>query len=154
MSYVYLLVSTKGNTYVGATVDLNRRLRQHNKEIKGGAHATGVKVAQGETWVRAAHVSGFPDWQAALQFEWRWKQLSRKISIHKTPLERRFMALKILVNLPQSTSKARPYIEWESPPEIHIETEEANIYYDKLFKENTEIYIPDGKTNSQFEETK
>ena len=40
MSYVYLLVSTKGNTYVGATVDLNRRLRQHNKEIKGGAHAT------------------------------------------------------------------------------------------------------------------
>ena len=28
MSYVYLLVSTSGNTYVGATVDLNRRLRQ------------------------------------------------------------------------------------------------------------------------------
>ena len=82
MSYVYLLVSTSGNTYVGATVDLNRRLRQHNKEIKGGAHATGIKVAQGETWIRAAHVSGFPDWQAALQFEWRWKQLSRKISLN------------------------------------------------------------------------
>jgi len=59
--FVYLLVSTNGNTYVGATVDLNRRLRQHNKEIKGGAHATGVKVAQGETWTRAAHVSGFPE---------------------------------------------------------------------------------------------
>lgn len=66
--FVYLLVSKTENTYVGATVDLNRRLRQHNKEIKGGAHATGVKVAQGETWVRAAHVSGFPDWPAALQF--------------------------------------------------------------------------------------
>ena len=69
MSYVYLLVSTNGNTYVGATVDLDRRLRQHNKLIKGGAHATGIKVAQGEIWTRAAHVSGFPDWQAALQFE-------------------------------------------------------------------------------------
>jgi len=34
MSYVYLLVSSDNATYVGATVDLNRRLRQHNKEIK------------------------------------------------------------------------------------------------------------------------
>ena len=33
MSFVYLLVSTSGSTYVGATVDLERRLRQHNKEI-------------------------------------------------------------------------------------------------------------------------
>ena len=86
MSFVYLLVSTKGNTYVGATIDLNRRLRQHNKEIKGGAHATGIKVAQGESWVRAAHVSGFPDWQAALQFEWRWKHLSRKYPVKLNPL--------------------------------------------------------------------
>jgi len=61
MSFVYLLVSTNGNTYVGATVDLERRLRQHNKEIKGGAHATGMKVAKGETWERAGHVSGFPN---------------------------------------------------------------------------------------------
>lgn len=81
MSYVYLLVSTNGNTYVGATIDLERRLRQHNKEIKGGAHATGIKVAQGETWTRAAHVSGFPDWQATLQFEWRWKNYLENIQL-------------------------------------------------------------------------
>ena len=80
MSFVYLLVSTSGATYVGATIDLDRRLKQHNKELAGGAHATGVKVKQGENWIRAAHVSGFPDWQAALQFEWRWKQISRKLS--------------------------------------------------------------------------
>ncbi len=132
-SYVYLLVSTNGNTYIGATVDLNRRLRQHNKEIKGGAHATGAKVSQGEIWVRAAHVSGFPDWQAALQFEWRWKQLSRKLPIRIIPLERRFIALKMLLELPQSTSKAIPYSEWEIPPEVHIETNDASIYYEKLF---------------------
>ena len=69
MSFVYLLLSSDNSTYVGATVDLDRRLRQHNKEIKGGAHATGAKVLKGETWIRAAHVEGFPDWQAALQFE-------------------------------------------------------------------------------------
>jgi structure-specific endonuclease subunit SLX1 len=129
MSYVYLLVSTNGNTYVGATVDLNRRLRQHNKEIKGGAHATGIKVAQGETWTRAAHVSGFPDWQAALQFEWRWKQLSRKLSLQLKPLERRMKALKELLALERPTTKAIAYKEWPSPPEVHLETEEAKNFY-------------------------
>jgi structure-specific endonuclease subunit SLX1 len=129
MSYVYLLVSTKGNTYVGATVDLNRRLRQHNKEIKGGAHATGIKVAQGETWTRAAHISEFPDWQAALQFEWRWKQLSRKLPVNMNPLERRMKALKQLLALERPTSKAKAYTEWLAPPEVHLETEEAKNYY-------------------------
>lgn len=133
MSYVYLLISTNGNTYVGATIDLDRRLRQHNKEIKGGAHATGIKVDQGETWTRAAYVSGFPDWQAALQFEWRWKHLSRKLSIKLDPLERRMIALKMLLDLPQSTSKAKPYSEWSTPPEVHLETDDSKIYYEKLF---------------------
>jgi len=132
MSYVYLLVSSKGNTYVGATVDLERRLRQHNKEIKGGAHATGIKVAQGETWTRAAHVSGFPDWQATLQFEWRWKQLSRKLPLNMKPLERRMLALKQLIELPQSTSKAKPYSVWPSLPEVHLEIDESKVF-DNLF---------------------
>ncbi|NDE19905.1 MAG: hypothetical protein EB000_05660, partial [Alphaproteobacteria bacterium] len=35
MSFVYLLESSDKATYVGATVDVDRRLRQHNKEIKG-----------------------------------------------------------------------------------------------------------------------
>lgn len=128
-SFVYLLVSTSGNTYVGATVDLNRRLRQHNKELKGGAHATGIKVAQGESWTRAAHVSGFPDWQAALQFEWRWKQLSRKLPLSLLPLERRLQALQTLLRLPQATSKAKPFAEWLSPPQVHLETDEAQQIY-------------------------
>lgn len=131
MSYVYLLVSSDDSTYVGATVDLDRRLRQHNKEITGGAHATGVKVSKGETWIRAAYVSGFPNWQAALQFEWRWKQLSRKLSPKLFPLERRMIALKQLLGLERSTSKAIPYLEWESPPEVHLETEHAKKYYEK-----------------------
>jgi structure-specific endonuclease subunit SLX1 len=129
MSYVYLLTSSNGATYVGATVDLERRLRQHNKEIKGGAHATGIKVVQGEIWTRAAHISGFPDWQAALQFEWRWKQLSRKLPIKMNPLLRRFTALKNLLALERPTTKAIPYEEWSAPPEVHLETDEANNLY-------------------------
>lgn len=129
MSYVYLLVSTKGNTYVGATVDLERRLRQHNKELAGGAHATGMKVAKGETWTRAAHVAGFPDWQAALQFEWRWKQLSRKLPLNMNPLERRITALKQLLALERPTTKAKAYTEWPAPPEPHMEIEEAQTLF-------------------------
>jgi predicted GIY-YIG superfamily endonuclease len=129
MSFVYLLVSSSGATYVGATVDLNRRLRQHNKEITGGAHATGAKVAQGEIWVRAAHVSGFPDWQATLQFEWRWKHISRKYPAKMYPLERRLKALKELLSLERPTSKAKAYSEWPSPPEVHCETDEATKFY-------------------------
>ena len=132
MSYVYLLYSTKGNTYVGATVDLERRLRQHNKEIKGGARATGIKVEQGEEWKRACHISGFPDWQATLQFEWRWKQLSRKLPLKMKPLERRLEALKQLMTLEKSTSKAIPFTEWSLPPEIHMEVEEAKTYYETI----------------------
>ena len=88
--FVYLLVSDSGATYIGATVNLDRRLRQHNKEITGGAHATGSKVKKGESWVRACHVKNFPDWSSALQFEWRWKQISRKLSRDLVPLERRY----------------------------------------------------------------
>ena len=117
--FVYLLLSDSGNTYVGATVDLDRRLRQHNKEIKGGAHATGAKVAQGEKWVRACHVKNFPDWQAALQFEWRWKSLSRKKDkLKMMPLERRLSALNELLSLDRATTNARPYIEWTQAPKV------------------------------------
>ena len=129
MSYVYLLVSTNNYTYIGATVDIDRRLRQHNKELKGGAHATGIRVSKGETWSRACYVSGFPDWRSALQFEWRWKQLSRKLSNNMLPLERRMNALQNLLKLDKSTSKSIPFEEWENQPEVHIEMNDASTYF-------------------------
>jgi structure-specific endonuclease subunit SLX1 len=134
MSYVYLLLATplRQATYVGATVDLDRRLRQHNKEIKGGATATGIRVAKGDTWIRAAHVTGFPDWQAALQFEWRWKQLSRKLPANMDPLLRRMKALKQLLELERPTTKAKAYSEWETSPEIIFGDDIAKDIFNNL----------------------
>ena len=132
MSYVYLLVCSDNSTYVGATVDLNKRLRQHNKEITGGATATSMKVSKGHIWQRACHVSGFPDWTSALQFEWRWKQLSRKLPSKMFPLERRLTALQTLLSLDRPTSKAMSYKEWSSPPHVSLETEEAQKIYDDV----------------------
>jgi len=132
MSFVYLLISTNGSTYVGATKNVDKRLRQHNGELAGGAWATTSKVSKGEIWTRACYISGFPDWSAALQFEWRWKQLSRKISLQKIPLERRMDALKQLFSLKQSTSKAIPYEKWSEAAEIHFEIDDAKMYYERL----------------------
>jgi structure-specific endonuclease subunit SLX1 len=119
--FVYLLECTDRSTYVGATVDLDHRLRQHNKEIKGGAHATSAKVGKGETWRRVCHVAGFPDWSAALQFEWRWKQISRKLPARMNPLERRKQALTMLLALERPTTKALAYSEWSNPPVVNWE---------------------------------
>ena len=113
--YVYLLESSDNATYVGATVDLEKRLRQHNKEIKGGAVATSMKVAKGETWRRVCYVENFPSWSAALQFEWAWKFQSRKLPKRMFPLDRRKKALDTLLSLERPTSKAIAYSEWDTP---------------------------------------
>jgi predicted GIY-YIG superfamily endonuclease len=126
--YVYCLQSSTGETYIGATVDIDRRLRQHNCELAGGARRTGMSVAAGSCWQRICHVTGFPDWQAALQFEWRWKQLSRKQSA-KNPTERRMRALKQLLALDRPTTKAKLYSEWPAPPEIVWESDETEFIW-------------------------
>ncbi len=112
-SFVYLLATHDGKkTYVGATMDLDRRLRQHNGEIKGGAHATSLVPAG---WYRVCHVEGFPTWRSALQFEWRWKQLTRQIQFdYTTPLARRRDALDMLLEMDRATKAAIPYSQWPS----------------------------------------
>jgi structure-specific endonuclease subunit SLX1 len=121
MSYVYFIRSTLGSTYIGATIDLDRRIRQHNKLIVGGAHATSMKVAKGEIWSYYCYVENFPTYNEALKFEWRWKHLSRQIQKENPSLnsiEKRMEALKRLLALPKSTTKAIPYKDWEKSPNV------------------------------------
>jgi len=129
-SYVYLLLSTDNCTYIGATIDLNHRLRQHNKEIKGGARATSIKVVKGEVWKRVIHIEGFPDWKAALQFEWRWKKLSKKIKKKSYPIEKRLIALKELLALERPTKNAIKYSEWKNEPKIIFEDDIVQVMYE------------------------
>jgi len=91
--YCYLLQSEcRKKTYVGATINPDRRLRQHNGELVGGARAT-----HGRQWKRVALVGGFLDERSALRFEWRWKYLSRQAP-GDTNIERRFHALSLLLS--------------------------------------------------------
>ena len=83
---VYCLATVEAPelTYIGATVDLDRRLAQHNGQLGGGAKATHVRAGG---WYRVCHVRGFADNHGALSFEWHWKRFSRKAT--GGPLERR-----------------------------------------------------------------
>uniref|UniRef100_A0A1S3CFH5 GIY-YIG domain-containing protein n=1 Tax=Cucumis melo TaxID=3656 RepID=A0A1S3CFH5_CUCME len=78
---VYLIISSNSpiKTYVGVTLDFDRRLKQHNGEIKGGAKATQA----GRPWICACTIHGFKDQSQACEFESKWKKVSRKISYEK-----------------------------------------------------------------------
>jgi predicted GIY-YIG superfamily endonuclease len=119
----YCLVSTTGKTYVGFTVNVDRRLRQHNGEISGGAKAT-----HGHQWSRLCTVAGFPTQQSALQFEWKWKNLTRKAK-GSSAVERRFIALEQLVNSEQSTSHALPFCQYEESLLILSETTACTEFF-------------------------
>jgi predicted GIY-YIG superfamily endonuclease len=71
--HVYLLQALGSEkAYVGYTSNLGRRIRQHNREIKGGA-----KKTRDRQWRKVCHVSGFTSKCEALQFEWMWQHPHR-----------------------------------------------------------------------------
>jgi len=68
--FCYLLASTCSHaTYIGASTNPWRRLRQHNGEVCGGAKATHRQ----RPWRLHVVVCGFHDWNETLRFEWAWK---------------------------------------------------------------------------------
>jgi len=122
--FVYLLESDdKQSTYVGATVNIQRRLKQHNGLLVGGAKRTTDKANKGIKWDMICYVKGFPTWKCALQFEWRFKQLTRRLTNEFgtkcfTPLIRRKMALEELLSLPKSTSNAIPFADFQDKIDV------------------------------------
>lgn len=121
--FVYCLASTgdSPDTYIGATINLRKRLRQHCGELVNGAKkttsrsrlwkweqeqqqkASSLSLASSSSssspavnkWYMVRYVSGFPTWRAALQFEYKWQKLSCR-----TPtLAGRYRALEKLLKL-------------------------------------------------------
>lgn len=66
MCYV-IKSETSRRIYVGYTIDFNRRIRQHNGEIVGGAK----KTENDRPWVPICKIKGFFEKSSALRFEWR-----------------------------------------------------------------------------------
>ncbi len=95
---VYLLRSLNPRysrrTYVGYTIDPERRIRQHNGEITGGAKRT----IKSRPWKMVCYIEGFPDQRTGLQYEWinnhpktkRWNVNGRLKTMAETLLKERF----------------------------------------------------------------
>ena len=67
---------TKTKYYIGYTCNINRRIRQHNCEISGGAKAT-----KGYKWEYCGIITNFRDHIEGLQIEWRLKFSTKKTNI-------------------------------------------------------------------------
>ena len=103
MWLVYCIQSGR-RTYVGATLNFPRRIRQHNGEITGGARYT-----RGHEWKPIFRVLGFPNQRAALQFEWA---LQKQRGWGTNAIEKRFTALDALMRKERVTSNAEPLRNW------------------------------------------
>jgi len=69
--WVYVLVSEEnGETYVGVTVDIERRLEQHNGSLPGGAKRT----TRGRPWKLAKKHGPFLDRSEAQTVEYELKR--------------------------------------------------------------------------------
>jgi putative endonuclease len=69
--YAYVLVSAAGRTYVGTSNDVERRLRQHNGELAGGARTTRA----GRPWLIGRVLGPFASRGDAVRCELRLRRL-------------------------------------------------------------------------------
>lgn len=69
-----------GSVYFGYTIDMHRRLRQHNGEVPGGARYT---TERGPGWYVRHVVSGFRCKREALSFERRIQYATRRCKLYK-----------------------------------------------------------------------
>jgi putative endonuclease len=70
--FVYMLRCTDGSLYTGVTTDIERRLRQHNGELTGGAKYTRLRRPVALVWQEQC-----ADRSSACRREYAIKQLNR-----------------------------------------------------------------------------
>jgi predicted GIY-YIG superfamily endonuclease len=123
---VYLLADRASNRrYRGYTVNLQRRLRQHRREIKGGAKAT-RNFGDAQVLV---HITGFPTSHLGLSFEWHAMRRFR-LKIYRTMLRIKgdIRLSKYLAPLALPKFRDLPLVVHLSPAVAHHASSIAKFY--------------------------
>lgn len=102
--YVYLLqsISNPRRTYIGYTINPERRLRQHNGEIAGGA----ARTKKSRPWRMICYMTGFPDSKTALQFEWLNNHAKKMGLKRRNGVEGRIQTMSDALKRPRFASSA------------------------------------------------
>jgi predicted GIY-YIG superfamily endonuclease len=96
----FYIIQNGPRTYAGVSPDPVRRLRQHNKELAGGAKYT---TAFAPGWTHKCIITGFQTKQQALQFEWAVKHCRPR---GKGGITNRMLKLQATLSKDKWTSKA------------------------------------------------
>lgn len=112
MHSCYVLYSIRTNKiYIGYTIDFNRRLKQHNGLISGGAK----KTFNGRPWIPYIKINGFLDKSSALRFEYRLQMMTKKI--YGDPLIYTMSMLIKLINMGEGSKNKDTWFPW---PELTV----------------------------------
>ena len=121
--YCYMLINNEMKNYIGFTTNPKKRLKQHNKEIKGGAKYT----SKYNNWKFLFIIGGFKTKQEALQCEWKLKHPNNKYI--GSYIKRIGYLDKILKIGNKFTKNTKQEIRYEDTYFIYV-----NMNYNYLFK--------------------
>ena len=135
MFYCYILRNNdekyNNHTYIGYTNNPQKRIRQHNGELVGGAKYTHGK---NNSWEFMILVEGFPTNISALQCEWRLKHPDNKKKSSKyCKVNGRFRAL----------NKVLKYERWTSNSLENNSDYKYNVYIKEEYINMVDINLPE-----------